>query len=639
MKKRKRNLTIFTKRTRIILFSLFVLVSLLFGQTSNNSRYYLDEGVKFFTEERYFKAIDALKNALRLNPHYGDAYKYLAQVYYSSGDYSIGLDNALTALKYAHNDVDAMLMVANCYRELGKYKKAEDYYKAIRKKFPAYGEVYRNLGELYLKMNRFPLSYKMIQKAIRYAKNSWRNYISLGDYYYFQGNTRKAEANYLSAFNLNSRERDTFIKLADFYYKENKLSQAIALLEKGNVLFENFVSGVDLLGDSYLRQGDFANAIGSYKWLEENDTKRDNKYLASLYYRTALAYEKSDKLKVEEYYTRALEIEPDNSFFYYSFEKFALDNYNIRHDLRKRLAKNHLKWANQYYRDGEALRNFLHLKRAVYLNPFLVKGREKLIKYYEANRDYYSAYNELKSLYKINRSYKIRDRIEKYEWDIKKNKLKLERQNIYEYKGLILAEAKFGKFASLYTSLGIYMSMYFDKFKFSSIKYRKKEGVNYILEHIRRNNLNFFVVVELEDNERVLKFIVYDRFGKQIDEKSFLYKTKDIEESLLLFYAWLNALFPEIAYVKGGVSADDYRVSFGKSVGIQNGDELLVFDVDRELKEKSLLRVKNTYDFYSECEVISNFGVFSGLVGKKVIKKTKNITKKHLTKIEKLLLY
>jgi tetratricopeptide (TPR) repeat protein len=595
--------------------------------------------VRFFTEERYFRAIDALKNALKLNPHYGDAYKYLAQVYYSSGDYSVSLDNALAALKYAHNDVDAMLMVANCYRELGENQKAEDYYKAIRKKFPAYGEVYRNLGELYLKMNRFPLSYKMIQKAIRYGKDSWRNYITFGDYYYALRNTHKAEANYLKAFNLNSRERDTFVKLADFYYKENKLSQAVSLLEKGNVLFENFISGVDLLGDSYLKQNEFDKAIKNYKWLEENDSEREKKSLAWLYYKMGLAYEESDKLKAEEYYTRALEIDPDNSFFYYSFERFAIKSYKIGHSLRKKLAKNHLTWADRFYGNGEALRNFLHLKRAVYLDPFLVKGREKLIKYYEANRDYYGAYNELKNLYKINRSYKTKDRIEKYEWDIEKKKLALGRQDIYEYKGLVLAEARFGGFANLYTGLVIYMSMYFDKFKFSTIGYRKIDGVNYILEYMRRNNLNFFVIVDLLDNDRVLKFEVYDRFGKRIGEKSFPYNKKDIEESLIFFYGWLNTLFPEIAYVKGGVSADNYRVSFGKSVGVQNGDELLVFDVERSLKEIALLKVKKSYNFHSECEVVSNFVVSAEKVGKKVIKKSENITKKHLTKIEKMLSY
>jgi hypothetical protein len=39
-------------------------------------------------------------------------------------------------------------------------------------------------------------------------------------------------------------------------------------IEAGESLFNNFVSGILLLGDSYFKQGNFADAIKKYGWIE-----------------------------------------------------------------------------------------------------------------------------------------------------------------------------------------------------------------------------------------------------------------------------------------------------------------------------------------------------------------------------------
>ena len=223
MRRKNRNLKSFIKRIRVIFCSItvgFWLIGLLpvAGIAQANSRTYLDEGIRQYQEERFFKAIDLFQNALKINPYYGDAYRYLGEVYFSIGDYEMSLESALKALKYAHSDVDAMLLVANSYRELGKYQQAEEYYQNIRNEFPSYGEVYRNMGELYLKMNRLSQSYMMLSKAMRIAPDSWRNFISLGDYYYKNNDMPKAEEYYQMALKLNSRERYPFLKVAEFLY-------------------------------------------------------------------------------------------------------------------------------------------------------------------------------------------------------------------------------------------------------------------------------------------------------------------------------------------------------------------------------------------------------------------------------------
>jgi tetratricopeptide (TPR) repeat protein len=634
------------KRSAVLLFFVLINASVIADENVNNAKLFLDEGITLFKEEKYFEAIDSLRNALEINPFYGDAYKYLASVYFSLGEYRVSLANALPALKYANNDPDALLIVANSYRELGNYQQSEEYYKNIVEKFPSYVEVYRNLGELYLKMNRLSPALEMLGKADRINKNYWRNYISFGNYYLKVGSLSKAEEYFKKAFNLNPTERQVYVALSDFYRSTDNYDRAIELLENGEKIFDNFYSGILILADSYLatapnKNENYQKAINKYMWINQAGVKKDNDFKGWLFYKIGLAYEKMDKEKAVKSYFEALSFQPKNELILYSLENFALLNFKIDSSIRKQLSLIHLNNANSAYSEGESKAYLLQLKRAVTLYPFLLEARKKITAYFEMQGDYFHAYEELKSASKLNPDFRMKDKLENYEWKIKNKKIPLDKTQFYYYKGVFLADANFYNFSKIYPGLFLYDSQYYDKFKFSVMDYRKKQGINYILQYLRENDIDFFVVSSLDQNQKTLKFFLFDKTGKVMDELAINFSVEVINKSAVTFLDWMDKAFPSIWAIGEEISPQKYALFAGEKEGLKAKDEITAIDLfNREIRTISLLKLEKLNTFSSIVFVVSNYrkGEQESLKDKFAVKKDV-LTQNSLTKLKRILGY
>lgn len=628
-----------------ILVLLFLVIPLWSAGTAG-AKYYLDTGINLYQQERYFDAIDSLRNALEINPYYGDAYKYLAEVYFSLGEYNTSLENSLSALKYANNDPDAMLIVANSYRELGTYDKSQNYYNQIIEKFPAYAEVYRNLAELYMKMNKLPLALTTLKKADRVNKNHWKTLISFGNYYIHASNPDKAEEFFKKAFNRNPTERQVYTALAEFYRDNGNYSQAISVLETGEQIFDNFYSGILILADCYLSTGslkkeNYQKAIEKYKWIGQNRMKNDNRFNGWLFYKIALAFESLDSASAVNYYRQAIQSDPDNDLALYSFEQFALRAFKVDSPIRKDLAGIHTKKAGLAFRKGDSRYYMLNLKRAVTLYPFLTEARQKLVAFYEQNKDYYNAYQELNSLEKIDPSFKVKDKIANYNWNLKNKRLTLVKPEPYLYKGLFLVSSDYFNFSSVYSGVTVYHSEYFNKFKLSTLDFRKKQGINTILEYLRTYDYSYFIVAEPDEGFNSMKFTLFDKTARVIDSTQVNFRIEDLNRSAVNFLEWLDNSLPSIWVIGSETSPNTYTITSGSNNGIKLNDTLAAFNLDKgNFKSLSMLKVTRAEGYLSDVSLVSNFtkGEIYDLKGKYAVKSTV-LDQKFLTKFKRVLGY
>ncbi|OHD57134.1 MAG: hypothetical protein A2Y33_09420 [Spirochaetes bacterium GWF1_51_8] len=629
----------FIRKTRIIFFSLLCAMMASGNLNAQDPTAYLNEGIQLYQEERYYQALDSFRNALKLNPYYGLAYRYLAEVYFAIGAYNESLDTAVTALKYAHNNIDAMLLVGNSYRELGRNKEAEDYYNTILKLFPANSDVYRNMGILYLKLNKMPQAYDFLQKAVRLAPEFWLGYVSLGDYYYQLGKEKDAELNYQQAFDLNSRDRLAFFYLADFYYKTGRYNSAITLLEKGEILFENFISGINLLGDCYLKTGNNPKAVEKYQWLLDAEFKKSDDFLKWTYYKIAYASEKISAETALENYRKSYEFDTKNQMIRYSMESFVAKSFPIDAEIRTELGQIYFKLAQAEYSAGNMVWYLLHLKRTVYLNPFHSDARMKIVEYYEFRKDYLRAYEELKASFIVDKNYKIKDKLAAYDWKIQNKQLALPKAEYYQYKGVLITDSDYFNFNTVFPEIILFYSKYFEKFKFTILDYRKKDGINNVLEFIRKNNYNFFVLVEMTGKHDVIKFTVYDNVGKEVEALSINFKPDKLDGAIDRFLTWMDTVFPSVGFVKNEMSKGKFQLSLGKNNGVKPGDQYMVFDMQTDIKQYAILKIDTADTFESVGSVVTNMGkIYDSLKSKKIIKND-SILKKHLTKLKRILVY
>lgn len=606
---------------------------------AENPRQFADEGLRYYQEERYYQAIDSLRRAIDANPYYADAYRYLAQVYFDLGEPELALDNAMSALKYSHHDIRAMLIIGNSYRELGQYQKAESYLLQVQKQFPSNPALYRDMGELYLLMNRREQALRMMEKALRLDPQDWKNHNSMAHYHLYRGDIPSAEQSLQKAFSLNSRERVTYLNLAQFYYQQNRLPQAIALLEKGEALFENFISGVTLLADSYLRQKDYTSALKKYQWLEERLAGVPKKEAVRLYYKLALASEPASPEQAMRYYQKALEGDQANQLIRYSMEEYILSSTGLKDPLRKMAAEKHLDLARNSYQKGSQEMYYLHLKRAVYLYPFLSAARSELVTYYERQGDLWSAYQELKGLFKVDQGVGVRDKLEKYDWQIQKGQLRLYPLQLLEYQAYFVSEDLPGKLDDVLAHLCIYHTRNYPKFKLSPMVYRKTDGLNRIIQEVRENKYNFFVISEIDEEKSAVRFVLFDRLGKKLEEVTMYFTEYKLEETVARFYQWLNGQFPDIASLQEKISARQYQLSMGTRQGLKTGDRVLAYDLETEYIPAAEFVIQKSEYSMSTVAIVSNNLFNINEFRKYGILKDSPGNKKLLTKLKRILVY
>jgi tetratricopeptide (TPR) repeat protein len=486
----------------------------------------------------------------------------------------------------------------------------------------------------------------MLDKADRIQKNYWKNYISYGDYYLKNEKPQDAEEYFKKALALNPTERLVYVTLADYYRSINDYDDAISLLESGEKLFNNFYSGIILLADCYLSKAKetgkgYDKAIEKYLWIKENGPQKDNQFLSGLYYKMGYSYETIDPDKAVDCYMESLRYEPANEFVRNSFEYFALNNFRVDSQVRKDLSLFHLSSSDESYKRGDDDSYFFHLKRAATLYPLYAEPREKLVEYYESRNDYYDSYHELQSLVKVDQSYMVRDKLENYEWRITNHTLKLEEPEYYPYRGLVLIRSDYFNFSKVYSDAILYNSVYYGKFKFSTMDYRKEEGINTVLEYLRENNYSFFITGELDKALSYLQFKLYDKNGKLIDSLSLNYKMEEMNTSVNRFLVWLDRLLPSIWVTGDESSPGVYYLSAGSMNGIKTNDYLGAFDVGHgDFRRLSVLKIMKLRDYSSDIQVITNYKDwnYETLTGKYVMKNEYFIPK-YLTNLKKILGY
>jgi tetratricopeptide (TPR) repeat protein len=171
-------------------------------QPSLTAEQYTEEGNRYAKEKQYDKAVDAFKQAIKLNPNLPTAYYGLGIAYASMGRVTDALNPLTTSVRLDPNNPLAHLNLgrvlashrrfadglaemneakrlsptnANVYNEignllldgLGKFDEALAAYEEARRLNPALPYVHHNIGLTFMKLGKFSLAITPLQEALR----------------------------------------------------------------------------------------------------------------------------------------------------------------------------------------------------------------------------------------------------------------------------------------------------------------------------------------------------------------------------------------------------------------------------------------------------------------------------------------
>ncbi len=161
-----------------------------------------------------------------------------------------------------------------------------------------------NLGSVAVLEGRFDDAVKILSKAVKIDPRHSESHIGLGEALAGQGHDAEAEAQFRAAIQISAYDWDAYNRLARFYVKRGRVSEAIEAFSKSVEIMLN-TDGLDGLGDLAMERNDLVEAEKRFREAAEFDS-----YDHHALYQLSLIYAKSGRLEdAEREYKRGMEVD------------------------------------------------------------------------------------------------------------------------------------------------------------------------------------------------------------------------------------------------------------------------------------------------------------------------------------------
>lgn len=266
---------------------------------------------------QYDKAIEALKEAIKIKPDNTDIYKLLGSAYGNLKQYEKSLESYKDALKLKPDDAGIYMNLGFAYRDLKQYDKAVEAFKEALKLKPDDANIYGSLGLAYKKLTLYQEAIEAFKSAIRIKPEYTNAYKDLWSVYHKLDHDDKA-IEYLNETIMQHPDiAEPRYWLGVSSYINGKLEDAINHLEIALNLYRKSLNKqgeantISALGEIYMKLGKDIYAINNFqKALTLYEELKDLKGLAGVFYDMALVYysQLSDYDTALQYFQKALKI-------------------------------------------------------------------------------------------------------------------------------------------------------------------------------------------------------------------------------------------------------------------------------------------------------------------------------------------
>lgn len=215
------------------------------------------------------------------------------------------------------NKINDDLQLALDSFKAGEYEKAIDAFKLVLQQDNNNPNVLNNIGLCYSKLAKDDLASEYFIKALSFNPKSVQTYINLADVYYRNKNIIEAINLLENGVTLMPQEIALKHYLSRFYVEDCRFDLAMDQLFEILDIDEDNLDAYWDLGNIQFELGDYDSAVENYENVLEKVT--DN---AVLYYQTAITYEANDNVdKAISNHLKALAV---NENFHPSYKKLGI---------------------------------------------------------------------------------------------------------------------------------------------------------------------------------------------------------------------------------------------------------------------------------------------------------------------------
>lgn len=351
----------------------FVLASFpVFSQTSGSRALYERALLKQQNED-YYGASEDFQLALQQNPSYGEAWFHLAEVTYSTGDFTLALTYLDSADKYAKNRSDLQNLRGLCYISLGRFEDAKKVFNDVLKKSPNDINARFGLAELDLYEGSYIGARNQYQDALKRDVNNRKALLSLA---LISAETEKDEAaqNYIAqALKYYSGDMEVHYLASYLAAKAGDLKEAERRVRAAIQIDPSSVKAYELLSSILYSQKRYSDVIDICDFLLSKD--RNN---SQCWYMKGLAqYRKNDTDSALETWTEGLVVNKEDEIMRSALELAAIKNLSVEDSRREAWADYHLKKGREYSKVFMGEKARYEYQRALRINPYDSKARSE----------------------------------------------------------------------------------------------------------------------------------------------------------------------------------------------------------------------------------------------------------------------
>ena len=344
---------------------LFTFASLAFSESLSALKLF-ERGVQKQNIEDYYGASEDFQQALQANKSYGDAWFHLSQVTYAIGDYTLALSYLEEADKYAKNRTDIQNLKGMILIALGRLDDARKVFTEILKKYPNDIDSRFGLAELDLFTGSFIGAKNQYEDALKRQGNNRKALLSLALISSELGNQDTARKYIEQALRYHSGESEVHYLAAYLEAQRGNFGEAEKRTRAAVQINPEYTKAYVLLCSILYAQKKYDDVIDMCDYLISK--KRNT---TEAWYLKGLAQNrKGDWKSCVETWNMALSINPYDEVMRSGLELIIMKKLPVEDERRVTWADFHVQKAREYTKSyfGEKAR--YEYQRALKINPF-----------------------------------------------------------------------------------------------------------------------------------------------------------------------------------------------------------------------------------------------------------------------------
>jgi tetratricopeptide (TPR) repeat protein len=247
-------------KTAVLLICVATMFASCSGDPAKRKREYVESGDRYTAAGKHKEAVIEYRNAVRLDPLFGEARLKLGDGFAASDDPTRAFREYIRAADLMPKSREAQMKAGASLLLVGRFEEAKARAEKVLEVNPKDADAVLLRAQAFAGLKQFDAAIKEIEDAITLDPTEPRRRAALGTVYLSHGDAKRAEESYRQALELKPNDAHVLLALGTFYWSNGRLADAEQGLKQAHTAAPDDVSVNRALATFYASHGQGALA-------------------------------------------------------------------------------------------------------------------------------------------------------------------------------------------------------------------------------------------------------------------------------------------------------------------------------------------------------------------------------------------